>query len=129
MRHLSYLVIACLVSAAVCIEESPMARVICAMCNSGSGLVTKFLPEGTTCLDLDTAMQNIGKPGCFGLKDVGTDKGIDFNDPEKARAAYEKLEAEYFSVMRQVSRLEIALAIVVISSVIIIAILVFTVYR
>lgn len=52
----------------IAVDQAPMATFVCALCSAGSPLSQTFLPEGQTCTDLDIAMKNLGKPGCFGLE-------------------------------------------------------------
>lgn len=123
------LILIALINICLCIEESPIANAVCSMCSAGSSLANSFLPKGTTCNDLDIAMKNIGKPGCFGLVGSTNQTQINFNDPQEAHDAYDKLEKQYIAQSKKIVNLEISLFIVAILSIISIIILSYVIYR
>jgi hypothetical protein len=94
MNKLLLIVLAFCVCATVAVDQSPIASLACQMCSSGSPLSAKILPPGTTCVDLDIAMQNIGKDGCFGLQGALEEEGIDQNNATEVWAYAQELEDE-----------------------------------
>jgi hypothetical protein len=82
---------------ALALDESPMASFVCQLCSSGSPLAQQLLPVGMTCLDLDAAMQNIGKDGCLSLRNItagGTSGSINQTNATQVWEAYQNLQSE-----------------------------------
>lgn len=65
------------VSAIHSLDQSPIASFACQLCSSGNALALQIIPEGYTCTDLDIALRNLGKSGCFGLDGALDDGSVD----------------------------------------------------
>lgn len=93
----------------IAIDESPIASFTCQLCSSGSPISSILLPPGTTCTDLDLAMQNIGRGGCSGLIGITLVNGIDITNATQVWEYAQQLQADLASEKSYANRLIIGL--------------------
>lgn len=106
---------------AICssIDESPVASLTCQFCSSGATFFTsRLLPNGMSCLDLDAAMRNIGKSGCFGLRSDAPSSeypdGVNPNNATQSYQAYKDKEKQYESEKDKSAKLTVGIASLVV---------------